>query len=611
MFQESLHELAACHGKAEKFCDYCSYAGGDDSAAVAAVARCLQCRDNLCGACEAAHRRTKVTRSHPVHSLTELRAGQHDALIRQYQCVPCPAHPAEDAMYLCGEQLLCRECKVSPPHALHACTDLGAAADKYRANINATLQKVDKKIPDLVEFSLFLKEYLEHLADTKAKISEDIEKQAALLHQMVDEHKAAMIEQLESAAKQENAGIQERKQKVEEMTGMLKANTEFIENLLQHGKDDEVLSVRNQVSARLQHLGRLTTEPMTSKLSLYFSAGTATKGNMEGIFGKVDIFNTPLNNQSVKTIFQCESPVTNGHGVSSPIPFTVELPPSMDLQKLGENVTEVACFESRGASDTKDIWPTGVVLDHDANIVVLDRDNKKVKMFHQTGKFIREFGQNGVQNLQCPYDLTVMEDGCIAVTDYEDEDIKVFTSLGVFVKSIKASFKYPRGICTNPVGQLLVVDCHRHRLTIHDPDSGTVVRDIGGRAPEGYDLFTDPYYVCTTRTGNIIVTDWGAPNLRFFDARGNFLANYGTYGLNKDQVLQPYGVCCDPYGNIFVADNQNHRIHLLAPDGTFLRFVVTKQHGLWHPMAVATDNNGLLIVTEALGKVKVFRYMEN
>ena len=122
-------------------------------------------------------------------------------------------------------------------------------------------------------------------------------------------------------------------------------------------------------------------------------------------------------------------------------------------------------------------------------------------------------------------------------------------------------------------------------------------------------MFTDPYYVCTNRTGNIIVTDFGEPHLRFFDARGNYLANYGTYGLNKEQILNPYGVCSDPYGNIFVADNQNHRIHLLAPDGSFLRFVVTKQHGLWHPMAIAVDNSGNLIVTEALGKVKIFKYM--
>ena len=361
---------------------------------------------------------------------------------------------------------------------------------------------------------------------------------------------------------------------------------------------------------------------MTNKLSLYFSEGTTTPGNMEAILGKLDVYTVPLNDKSVNTMYKGDSFTASNNndsgndsglsGGTSPrqVTFQSNNPQSIpaSLLSLGEKVKEVACFESRGVSDNKDIWPTGVAVDIDGNIFVLDRDNKKVKMFSRTGKFIREFGQNGVQNLQCPYDLTIMEDGCIAVTDYEDEDVKIYSPLGMYVKSFKANFKYPRGIATNQIGQLLVIDCHSHRLTVHDPDTGTVVREIAGRSDDGCDLFTDPYYICTNRANHIIVTDWSAPNLKFFDGHGNQLNTYGTYGVSKDQVLQPYGVCCDHEGNIFVADNQNHRIHLLAPDGSFLRFMVTKQHGLWHPMALAA-HNGQLIVTEALGKIKVFQYM--
>ena len=88
------------------------------------------------------------------------------------------------------------------------------------------------------------------------------------------------------------------------------------------------------------------------------------------------------------------------------------------------------------------------------------------------------------------------------------------------------------------------------------------------------------------------------------------MTNYVTYGVGKDRVLQPYGICTDSYGYIFVADNQNHRVHLIGPDGQFIRFLLTQQqHGLWHPMALKVNHEGHLVVTEALGKVKVFKYM--
>jgi hypothetical protein len=58
------------------------------------------------------------------------------------------------------------------------------------------------------------------------------------------------------------------------------------------------------------------------------------------------------------------------------------------------------------------------------------------------------------------------------------------------------------------------------------------------------------------------------------------MAKYGSYGTKQDQILQPYGICCDDYGYIFVADNQNHRIHVLLPDGTFSKYLLTKSDGL-------------------------------
>lgn len=78
-------------------------------------------------------------------------------------------------------------------------------------------------------------------------------------------------------------------------------------------------------------------------------------------------------------------------------------------------------------------------------------------------------------------------------------------------------------------------------------------------------------------------------------------------GLNF-QILQPYDVCSDVHGNLLVADNTNHRVQLATPDGCFVRDLVSKDESLWHPMAMDIDLCGRLVVSEALGKIKVFKY---
>ena len=63
------------------------------------------------------------------------------------------------------------------------------------------------------------------------------------------------------------------------------------------------------------------------------------------------------------------------------------------------------------------------------------------------------------------------------------------------------------------------------------------------------------------------------------------------------------------YGQLFIADSDNHRVHLLLPDGKFSCFILNHQHKISHPVTVAIDNKGNLVVGEAFGHLKVFKYI--
>ena len=45
------------------------------------------------------------------------------------------------------------------------------------------------------------------------------------------------------------------------------------------------------------------------------------------------------------------------------------------------------------------------------------------------------------------------------------------------------------------------------------------------------------------------------------------------------------------------------------PNGKFAKHLITRKDGLWQPIALCVDMSGQLIVTEGLGKVKIFKYI--
>ena len=590
-FLKHLQELNTCQNGEPKSCDYCRY----DHKDVRATSRCLECQDDMCNACTGAHRRTKITRTHQVAPYEQIQNGRYHHDIRSFQQVFCRKHSEEPLTIFCFkcDQLICRECKVSK-HDDHNWSELEKAALTFREQFEELLRNVKEKVPTLVEYTDHVEIYKDQVIDLKEKLVTDIQRQAEKIKGLIDQKAKRLIVQVEQVCTTESEDLKTKLADMKRHLSMLESNTKSVDTLLAFSKHDELLAIHRLLSDRLTALVYLQLNGLASKLSVSFTEGAASDQNIETIFGKVQAFTLPLGKEERMSIFEMEK---NELAITSVLPNVLDVPQSQ------------LSFQSSCKGDNRDIWPTGMAIDTDGKMAILDRDNKRVKFFDPNGKYLTDFGSTGKNGLGSPYDITFMKDGNVAITDYEFEEVKLFTTKGEYLTSIKDHFKYPRGITTNSKGQLIVVDCGLRQVIILNSLTGEIIFCISGKDKEGCDLFTDPYYVTVTNRDTIIVTDWAAPNIKVFSSDGKHLANYGTYGIRQDQVLQPYGVCTDAFGYIFVADNKNHRIHLLMPDGRFHKFLLSKQDGLWHPMALAINNSGHLVLTESLGKVKVFKYL--
>jgi sugar lactone lactonase YvrE len=233
-------------------------------------------------------------------------------------------------------------------------------------------------------------------------------------------------------------------------------------------------------------------------------------------------------------------------------------------------------------------YPIGVAVDSGGNVYVADKNNHRIRKITPAG-VVSTFAGSGTEGF--------------------------LNGTGT-----AAQFNHPIGVAVDSEGNVYVADTYNHRIRKITPQG--VVSTFAGNGTEGFAdgtgtaaQFYNPAGVAVDGAGNVYVADTYNHRIRKITPQGEVstLAGSGTEGFadgtgTAAQFRGPIGVAVDGEGNVYVADESNHRIRKITPAGEVSTFAGSGTEGFLngtgttaqfnHPSGVALDSDGNVYVAD-------------
>ena len=216
-------------------------------------------------------------------------------------------------------------------------------------------------------------------------------------------------------------------------------------------------------------------------------------------------------------------------------------------------------------------WPgyDGIAVDGDENVWVVG-DSDCIQKFSPTGEPLASWGcyGRGPGQFEAPRDITLDPHGNIYVVEGEDNNrIQKFSPAGEPLLQWGATEWGKRfdGPLDSP-GSLAVDAAESVYISIGF--LGCLAKLPPLREPLGQDKeYWLPVAVAVDETGNLFVADQHNHRIVSFNAEGERLAAWGSYGRRPGHFAYPAGIALDKDGYLYVAEKHNYRIQKLSPEG--------------------------------------------
>ena len=282
-----------------------------------------------------------------------------------------------------------------------------------------------------------------------------------------------------------------------------------------------------------------------------------------------------------------------------------------------------AAWGKEGKGEGELSTPAGVAVDSSGNVFILDSGNNRILRYNAAGQYKGKLGETGSEagaHFLGPLRLKFDRQDNLWVSDTKNHRLQVFDSKLQFLTEVgslgqdPAQFSHPGGMAFDSAGNLWVADTGNNRIQKFGPGGKNVLAIIPEDTIDPSDLpgrFNQPWSVCCDPLGTVYVTDTNNNRIQKFSSAGVNLDTIGTKGTEPGQFSLPTDVLIDREQNLYVVDTGNNRIQKFNQSFTFIcqwggEGDAARQFRVPQQMAEAPD--GTLYVADAgNNRVQVYK----
>ena len=266
------------------------------------------------------------------------------------------------------------------------------------------------------------------------------------------------------------------------------------------------------------------------------------------------------------------------------------------IQKFSSTGAFLGKWGSSGVGDGQFANPMSIAVDSVGDVLVANFG--RVQRFDSNGNFLSKWSSSATSAISIGSSGTIHVAGSDRIREYNPSG-SLLAELMFVSSSADGQFSNPRGITTDPSGNVYVADFGQRRIQRFDPDGNFLVE--WGSSGSGNGQFNQPHDLAADSSGSVYVADTVNRRIQKFDSDGDFLAKWGSLGTGDGQFNNPAGISVAPSGNVYVADTNNNRIQKFDSDGTFLSKWGSSGSGDGQfslPRGIAVDSSGNVYVAD-------------